>query len=132
MRRKINTTKNCYVLFTAWKVPSLSGPYFPAFGVNKGKYSVLLCIQFDGGERLTRKAPNKGTSHAVILSGVQYSAKHLKCQFLGNIVNYWNFKLRNLTRFWFRNNIIFPVKIMSLFWGLFLIYQGSLLHINSI
>ena len=43
--------------FTAWKVPKygvISGPYFPAFGLNTERYEVSLRIQSECGKIRTR------------------------------------------------------------------------------
>ena len=42
-----------------------SGPYFAAFGLNAGRYSVSLRIQSQCGEIWTRKTPNTDIFHAV-------------------------------------------------------------------
>ena len=46
-------------------IQSFSGSYFPAFGLNTGKYSVSLRIQSELGKIRTRKTPNTETFHAV-------------------------------------------------------------------
>ena len=45
-----------------------SGPYFPAFGLNKEIYSVFLRIQFKFGKMQTRITLNTDTFHAVLSS----------------------------------------------------------------
>ena len=42
-------------------IPSYSGPQFPAFGLNKERYSVSLRIQSECGKMLTRITPNRNT-----------------------------------------------------------------------
>ena len=46
-----------------WKI---SGPYFPAFGLNTERYSVSLRIQSECGKTQTRKTSNRDTFNAVI------------------------------------------------------------------
>ena len=47
------------------RIRSYSGPYFPAFGLNMGRYRVSLRIQYKWGKMRTRKTPNTDTSRAV-------------------------------------------------------------------
>ena len=47
------------------RIQSYSGPYFPAFGLNKGRNGVSLPIQFECGEIQTRITPNTNIFHAV-------------------------------------------------------------------
>ena len=42
-----------------------SGPYFPAFGLNTGRYGVSLRIPSECEKTRTRRTPNTGTFHAV-------------------------------------------------------------------
>ena len=54
------TSKKLHVqiYYTAWKVSKygvFSGPYFPAFGLNKKRYEVSLRTQSECGKRRTRK-----------------------------------------------------------------------------
>ena len=49
--------------FIRWR---LSGPCFPAFGLNTERYSISLRIQCECGEIRTGKIPNKDTFHAVL------------------------------------------------------------------
>ena len=44
---------------------SFSGPYFPALGLNTGRYGVFFCIQPQCGKTRTRKTPNIDTLQAV-------------------------------------------------------------------
>ena len=46
---------------------SFSDPYFPAFGLNTGRYSVSLRIQSECGKIRTRKTPNTDTFDALAL-----------------------------------------------------------------
>ena len=48
------------------RIPSYSGPYFPAFGLNTERYGLPLGIQSECGKRWTRITPNTDTFHAVI------------------------------------------------------------------
>ena len=48
-------------------IRSYSGPYFPAFTLNRGRCSVSLCIQCEWGKILTRITPNKDNFYAVII-----------------------------------------------------------------
>ena len=50
------------------RIQSFSGPYFPAFGLNKEKYSVSLRIQSECWKIRTRKTPNTSTFHAVFVA----------------------------------------------------------------
>ena len=47
------------------RVRSLSGLYFPAFGLNAGRCGLSLCIQLECGKMWTRKTPNTDTFYAV-------------------------------------------------------------------
>ena len=47
------------------RIPSLSGPYFPAFGLNAERYGLSLRIQSECGKMWTRKIPNTDTFYAV-------------------------------------------------------------------
>ena len=51
----------------SFHIRSFSGPYFPAFGLNKGRYSVSLRIQSKCGKIRIRKTPNTDTFPAVII-----------------------------------------------------------------
>ena len=44
-----------------------SGPYFPAFGLNTERYGVSLRIQSEWGKMRTKKTPNTGTFHTLIV-----------------------------------------------------------------
>ena len=46
-------------------IQGLSGPYFPAFGLNTERYRVSLHIQSKCGKIQTRKTPNTDTFQAV-------------------------------------------------------------------
>ena len=46
---------------------SFSGLYFPAFGLNRNRYSVSLRIQSKCGKILTRKIPDTYTFHVVFI-----------------------------------------------------------------
>ena len=46
-----------------------SGPYFPAFGLNKERYGVSLRIQSEYGKIRTRRTPNTDTSRSAMISG---------------------------------------------------------------
>ena len=48
------------------RIPSYSGLYFPAFGLNREKYGVSLGIQSECGKIRTRITPNTDTFHAVV------------------------------------------------------------------
>ena len=53
---------------TTWKVTKygvISGPYFPAFGLNTERYFVSLRIQTEGGKIRTTITPNTDTFYAV-------------------------------------------------------------------
>ena len=47
------------------RIRSFSGSYFPAFGLNTGRYRVSLRIPSECGKIRTRKSPNTDTFHAV-------------------------------------------------------------------
>ena len=47
------------------RIRSCSGPYFPAFGLNTGRYSISLRIQSECGKIRTRITPNTDTSRSV-------------------------------------------------------------------
>ena len=49
---------------------SFSGPYFPAFRLNTGRYSMSLRIQSKCGKIRTRITTNTDTFHAVQIIGV--------------------------------------------------------------
>ena len=49
---------------------SFSGPYFPAFRLNTGRYSVYLRIQSKCGKIRTRITTNTDTFHALQIIGV--------------------------------------------------------------
>ena len=44
---------------------SYSGPYFPAFGLNMGRYGVFLRFQSEFGKMRTSLTPNMDTFQAV-------------------------------------------------------------------
>ena len=48
-------------------IRSYSGQYFPAFGLNTGRYSVSLRIQSECGRIRTNISPNTDTFHALIV-----------------------------------------------------------------
>ena len=48
------------------RIRSFSGPHFPAFGLNTGKYGVSLRIQSECGKIRTRKSPNMDTFPAMV------------------------------------------------------------------
>ena len=55
--------------YTAWKVSKygvISGPYFPAFGLNTEKYLVSLRIQSELGKYGPEITPYLDTFHAVL------------------------------------------------------------------
>ena len=60
------------------RIRSFSGPYFPAFGLNKEKYSVSLPIQSKCAEIRTRKTPNSEHFHAVTQGNLWQNGKLLK------------------------------------------------------
>ena len=49
------------------RIRSLSGRYFPAFGLNTERYSFSLCVQSECSKIRTRKTPNMDTFRAVII-----------------------------------------------------------------
>ena len=56
------------IFSTAWKVSKygvFSDPYFPAFGLNLGRYGVSLHIQHQCGKIRTTKNPYLDTFHAM-------------------------------------------------------------------
>ena len=59
---------------------SYSGPYFPAFGLNKERYSLTLCIQSECRIMRTRITPNTSIFHAVKYA----SAKIVECMFINS------------------------------------------------
>ena len=50
----------------AVSIRSFSGPYFPAFGLNRERYGKSLRIQSECRKIRTRKTPNLNTLHTVI------------------------------------------------------------------
>ena len=61
---------------TAWKVSrygDFSGPYFTAFGLNTGRYSVSLRIQSECGKIRTRKKPRIWTLFIVCFSVIAFA-----------------------------------------------------------
>ena len=59
------------------RIRSFSGPYFPAFGQNKERYSLCLCIQSKCGKIWTRKTPNTDTYHAVLMTHLYLNCSEL-------------------------------------------------------
>ena len=58
-------SNHCVRSIHIWSFP---GPYFSAFGLNTKRHGVSLHIQSKCGKLWTRKYPNTGTFHAVILN----------------------------------------------------------------
>ena len=58
-----HSTIYCVKNVRIWKI---SGPYFPAFGLNTERYSVSLRIQSECWKTQTRKTSNRDTFNAVI------------------------------------------------------------------
>ena len=56
--------KNCHYVKSN-DIRRISGPYFPAFGLNMERCGVSRCIQSECGSMRTRKTPNTDTFHAV-------------------------------------------------------------------
>ena len=56
--------KNKYCVKSV-RIRSFSGPYFPAFELNKERYSVSLRIPSECRKIRTRKTPNRDTFHVV-------------------------------------------------------------------
>ena len=60
----------CYIWETSrrhsLRIQGYSGLYFPAFGLNTGRYGVSLRIQSEYRKVRTRITPNTDTFHAVI------------------------------------------------------------------
>ena len=60
----------CYIWETSrrhsLRIQSYYGLYFPAFGLNTGRYGVSLHVQSEYGKVRTRITPNTDTFHAVI------------------------------------------------------------------
>ena len=54
------------------RIRSFSGPYFPAFGLSKKKYSISLRIQSECWKIRTRKTPNADTFHAVLIGSEDF------------------------------------------------------------
>ena len=48
-----------------FRIPTYSGPHFPAFGLNTEIYGVSLLIRSECGKMRTRITPTTGTFHAV-------------------------------------------------------------------
>ena len=63
--RAINFFVSNYNCVKSVRIRSFSGPYFPAFGLNTGRYVVSLRIQSKCRKIRTRKTPNMDTFHAV-------------------------------------------------------------------
>ena len=57
----------CLMCLKSVRIWSHSGPFFPAFGLNTGRYSVSLRVQSEWGEMWTRMAPNASTCYAVLM-----------------------------------------------------------------
>ena len=70
-RHICTTLRECsYCATTAWKVSKygvISGPYFPAFGLNTERYEVSLCIQSECGKIRTRNNSVFRHFHAVYM-----------------------------------------------------------------
>ena len=47
------------------RIWSYSGPHFPAFGLNTGRYSVSLCVQSECTKTGSRATPDTDTVYAV-------------------------------------------------------------------
>ena len=58
-------TLSLYYCVKSVRIRSFSGPYFPAFRLNKKRYSVSLRIRSECGKIRTRKTSNMDTFHAV-------------------------------------------------------------------
>ena len=54
--------RHCVESIDIW---SISGPYFPSFGLNTERYGLPLCIQSECGKTRTRKTPKTDTFQAV-------------------------------------------------------------------
>ena len=52
------------------RIRSYSGPYFPAFGLNKKRYSVSLRIQSKCGKIRTRLTLNTDTLYAMMINQI--------------------------------------------------------------
>ena len=63
--RKIHSRK-LFLCVKIVRVRGFSGPYFPAFGLNKERHSVSLLIQSECEKIRTRETPNADTFHTVI------------------------------------------------------------------
>ena len=60
--------KGClYYCVESVRIRSDSGPYYPAFGLNREKCGVSLFIQSECGKMQTRITLNTGTFHAVYI-----------------------------------------------------------------
>ena len=66
------STSDCHCVKRV-RIRSYSGQHFPAFGLNKERYGVSLCIQSECGKMQIRIAPNTDTFHSV--SVFQMSSK---------------------------------------------------------
>ena len=62
-------------------IPSFSGPYFPAFGLNTERYSVSLRIQSECGKIRTKKTPNTDTFNAMKFCGIDCINKKYPTKF---------------------------------------------------
>ena len=82
---RISTTriKNC---LKSLRIRSLSGTYFPAFGLNTRRYSVSLRIQFKCRKIRTTKTPNR--NNCTSDGGRTHTTS--KMNSFATIVNDWN------------------------------------------
>ena len=71
---------------------SLSGPYFPAFGLNKEIYSVNLYIQSECGKIRTIKILNTGTFYAVRIIALIFATMITKIVILSRNIKVQNIK----------------------------------------
>ena len=67
------------------RIPSYSGPYFPAFGLNTERYGLPLRIQCECGKIWTRITPNMDTFHAVISGNFVLSSLRFEVQELSYV-----------------------------------------------
>ena len=67
----------CLQCVKSVRVRTYSGPHFPAFGLNTGRYSVYFRIQSQWGKIRTRITPNTETFYAV------FKARERGCKIWG-------------------------------------------------
>ena len=104
------------------RIWSFSGPYFPAFGLNKQRYFVSLCIQSKFGKMWSRKTPNMGPFHAVVPEAMAYANRIVwnKRMNFNQLWSFWQCYIISLlskkVRFQFLKIALYVVFVLSFRW----------------